>query len=142
MIKVKKIIAAAVAAACAGAMPLNAYAAEILYSWRATYRNLPGAPSSATSTPDVFTIHQFDKVVTARMLGATTTKGGEVTTTNTCENYEMTPVVFYDYLSGSSKPLSPDIGSPIEEIPVRYSVSAFTDIIGDTAVSTGEVIKK
>lgn len=142
MINVKKIIAAAVAAACVGGIPSTAYAAETLHDWTATYRNLPGAPSSAASVPDEFTLFQNINGATAQMMGITNTvPGGESTTIITCENYTMNAVSFKNY-ELAAKPLLPITGSPTKDIEVIYRVSVSTYTTGNVVVSTGRVKKK
>lgn len=142
MTKIKKVTASCIAALCiAGSLSTGAYAATTSHDWSALGRYVVGAPSSVNSEPDIFTIYHGKSGATATMKDVTRTiPGSTATTTIYCLTYSMQFISFKDYYS-ESKPLKPDVGNPIVDIPVKYEVNASTNTVGDTVVTTGRIKK-
>ncbi len=139
----KKITATAAAMMTLGALCVGASAATY-HNWRAVGRNIPGAPTSVISEPDVFSISHGKEGATAKMSGLVHDPlypEAIAYTYINCTNFEMDPIELTQ-LEEDYYTVAPDVGSPIEDISVGYSIYVTTNITGDTATSTGRISKK
>lgn len=133
----KKTIAALFAATtmAVGMSSLGVSAA----SWEASHVNVPGAPSSESTTAYVTVNH---RAAGAKAVCNTNTHTNSSATTGTttihCVTYSMTDQKITKTGSATCKP---DVGSPTVDVAVQYRISAYTPTSNDVFWSKGNITK-
>ncbi len=130
------LITATTMAVGMGGMGANAVSSD---TWRATGRNIPGAPTSTTMESDSLAVYHGSNGAIAQTTGVIhTIPGSSATSIIDCKNFAMTTVRIYDYDTIEHQ-LSPNIGEPLANIRVEYAVGVITDTVSDTATTTGVI---
>lgn len=108
-------------------------------SWSASHVNVYGAPSSASTTPVVTIMQREIATAICNSVSHSNTSAYTGYTYIDCVNYTMQQVTIKNT---DMKECHPDVGTPLEDILVKYKVSATTTCSSDTFWSYGTISKK
>ena len=108
-------------------------------SWYATHVHIQGAPTSASHVADVTIKHRaLGATAICNSVSHTNPSAYTGTTYIYCYTYEMSQASIVN--TGTTQCV-PNVGAPLQDIDVRYLISAYTSFDDDTYTCSGNISK-